>query len=100
MQEIKKKRGNPRWKKGESGNPAGRPKDPEKLEIMALVKNKSPELVKKAFDMVLCEDPNIEIMKALIRKVLPDNLNIGGDLADTLGEIARRLARRQGLTME
>lgn len=39
-----KKRGNPNWKKGQSGNPAGRPKDGESWSaIIAAVGNSYPE---------------------------------------------------------
>jgi hypothetical protein len=77
MQEkIKKKRG--RWKPGESGNPAGRTKDPRKLEAIELFKSAAPELIQQALDLARGGDKYM--LSLLVKKALPDNIKIEGDM--------------------
>lgn len=67
------------WKPGQSGNPKGRPIDPGRKEALAILKEAAPEIMDKALSMVLCDEPNVPVMVALIKKIFPDNLNLAGE---------------------
>lgn len=69
------------WKPNQSGNPKGRPVDPGRKEALEILKDAAPAITQKALSMVLCEQPNSTVLKALIAKIFPDNLNITGALA-------------------
>jgi hypothetical protein len=68
-------RGRP-FKKGQSGNPKGRPVDPNRMAALDLLKLNAPDVVQKALDMVLCEEPSERILVALINKICPDTLKL------------------------
>ena len=88
---TKKKLGNPKWGNGVSGNPAGRPVDPARKEALELLKKAAPEIVQKAISMVLCDEPNVVVMTALIKKIFPDNINLGSDPDNPLITLLRRI---------
>ena len=52
------------WQPGQSGNPKGRPADQEYRDAIAMLKAKSPELMAKAIEMVLCQKPSERVMVA------------------------------------
>jgi hypothetical protein len=56
-------RGNPKWVKGKSGNPNGRPKDPFAVQIRERTNN-GKLLVDKAFQLLESDDEDIQV-KAL-----------------------------------
>jgi hypothetical protein len=62
------------WKKGQSGNPKGRPADREYQEAVAMLKAKSPTLMKKAINMAL--DGSEKVMVAILSKICPDKLEL------------------------
>ena len=74
------KRGNPSWVKGVSGNPAGGPKSPYRIELekaLILVAKKKKKgfiqhLVERAF-----EDDAVAV--AISKKILPDMAHITGE---------------------
>ena len=66
------------WVKGQSGNPKGGPVGQDRKDALAILKKAAPEIIQKALGMVLCDDPNVVIMTALIKKIFPDNLNLSG----------------------
>ena len=66
------------WKKGQSGNPKGPSIDPGRKDALELLKANAPAVVQKALDLVLCEKPDTAVLRALIQKILPDNLNLSG----------------------
>ncbi len=88
---VKQKSTGGRWKKGQSGNPKGQPMDPARKEAIAILKNAAPDIINKALSMVLCDEPNTVVMTALIKKIFPDNLNLGGEAIEGLAMIAKRL---------
>ena len=55
-------RGNPNWKKGESGNPGGRPKD-SLGEYLRSLKGLPREIYKVVHPLLFSSDPNI-VLKA------------------------------------
>jgi hypothetical protein len=74
--QIKKRRApKSAWQPGQSGNPAGRPKDQEYRDAIAMLKGKSPELMKKAIDMAM--DGSEKVMVAILSKICPDKLDVG-----------------------
>ena len=64
------------WKPGQSGNPAGRPKDQEYRQALELLKAKSPELMQKAIDMALCDKPSEKVIVAFLGKICPERLSL------------------------
>lgn len=79
------------WKPGQSGNPKGRPKDQEYREAIAMLKAKSPELMKKAIGMVLCEKPSEKVACAILSKICPDKLDLSGDTENPLLVVINRV---------
>lgn len=57
------------FKKGQSGNPKGRPKDTRTAELRALLRSHSQALVGKAKDMAL--DGDATAMRLCLERVLP-----------------------------
>ena len=94
------------FKKGKSGNPKGRPVDPNRKEALALLEMNSGAVAQKALDLVLCDSPNTGVLKALINKIFPDNLNLSGEISLTkkpddelnarLAEILGQIAKNRG----
>ena len=72
---AKKKRGNPAWQKGVSGNPKGQPRKPE-IELLrqALEKAKQENGIDfiEHFVKMAYKDKNVAI--ALAKKLIPDRL--------------------------
>ncbi len=66
------------WKPGQSGNPKGRPVDPGRKEALEMLKDAAPAVCEKALSMVLCDEPNVVVLRALIQKIFPDNLKLEG----------------------
>ncbi len=66
------------WKKGQSGNPKGGLPDPGRREAIDILKANAPAVIEKALKMVLCKNPNTAVMRAIIQKIFPDNLNLSG----------------------
>ena len=73
VKQNKTKRGNPHWLAGNSGNPNGRPKNPETEELrkaLALAKKEHKKSFLKHFVDRAFRDDGVAI--ALARKILPD----------------------------
>jgi hypothetical protein len=68
------------FKPGQSGNPKGRPVAPGRKEALEILKDAAPEITRKALSMVMCAEPNIPVMTALIKKIFPDNINLAAEL--------------------
>ncbi len=76
--------GNPNWKPGQSGNPAGRPIDPERRAAQEMLKAASPELMETAIRLAVGHKPeegkaippDTFVLVNLIKKILPDSLNL------------------------
>lgn len=73
-----------RWQKGQSGNPAGKPRNPARQEVIDIFKQAAPELMRLAIKKALAG--NDLLLKELIKKALPDKVEIEGTL-----EVVRRL---------
>jgi len=72
----------PRWKKGESGNPAGRPKGSKNYRILF-----REAYVAIAKDLRLGKDPDallVEILKRGIKEALKGNYSFYKDIMDRL----------------
>ncbi len=82
------------WKPGETGNPAGRPADQQYKEAVEMLKGKSPELMAKAIDMALV-DGNPKVMVAILSKICPDKLDLGGELSESLAAVARAILAKR-----
>jgi hypothetical protein len=52
--------------------------DPRKRDAIELLKGAAPAIVEKALSMIMCDEPNVQVMTALIKKIFPDNLNLSG----------------------
>lgn len=83
--------GKPNWVKGRSGNPKGRPVDPAKQEVLDIFKKAAPELLELAIKRVKGYTEKVgketivypgdnQLLSVLIRKALPENIKIEGDL--------------------
>ena len=83
-----------RWKPGQSGNPAGRPADQLYKEALAMLRAKSPELMEKAIDMAL--DGNPKVVCAILSKICPDKLDLGGELSESLAAVAKAIVEKRG----
>lgn len=54
--------GNPRWQKGVSGNPSGRPKDtPEVREAKDLARAKCPDAVRRLVELMGSKDEKVSL---------------------------------------
>jgi len=67
------------FKPGQSGNPKGRPVDPDRKVALELLKANAPAVVQRALDLVLCDNPSERIMVALINKICPETLKLEND---------------------
>jgi hypothetical protein len=83
------------WKPGQSGNPKGRPADQEYRDAIAMLKAKSPKLMEKVIGMVLCKKPSEKVAVAILSKICPDKLDVGGELGDSLAAIAQAILKRR-----
>ena len=89
---IPKKRGNPAWVKGVSGNPKGPPQNPEIEELRQAIraarkKNGNRSIL---FHFVERAYFNDAVLIALIKKLIPDKIHkdigIDDDLRDLIGQ--------------
>jgi len=69
----KRKRGNPNWEKGTSGNPLGRPKNPE-IQLLrdALEMAKKEKGINLLNNIVLRAYESDTLAIAILRKLIPD----------------------------
>ncbi len=81
------------WVKGKSGNPEGRGKDPERQEVLDIFKKAAPGLLKLAIERA--EAGNNHLLKELIKKALPDKLDLGGELSESLAAVARSILEKR-----
>jgi len=77
--------------KGQSGNPAGRTKDPAKQEAQQIFRNASAKLILLAIKRAEGYTEVIDgktvryagdngLLRELVKKALPDNVKVAGDL--------------------
>lgn len=101
MTNTPKRRGNPNWVKGVSGNPGGRPKDAEKIRELAL--SKSPEHIENLDQIAL--DPKqpgrtrVEASKALLERGLGRPAVIVDDNGERLEIVVRTPAGHSPFVM-
>jgi hypothetical protein len=78
---------------GKSGNPAGRRSDQEYKDAVSYLKGKSKELMEKAVAMAM--DGKEKVMCAILSKICPDKLDVGGELSESMSAIAQAILSRQ-----
>lgn len=88
------------FKKGQSGNPAGRPKGAKdkRTELRDLLKPHAPELIKKLVELALSGDASA--LKCCMDKLIPSvrardesvSVNLQGDLTDKGNQLLAELS--------
>ncbi len=81
------------WKPGQSGNPNGRPKDPLRQEVIDIFKKAAPDLLKLAIKRA--QEGSDRLLGELIKKALPDKLDLGGELSESLAAVARAILEKR-----
>jgi Family of unknown function (DUF5681) len=84
------------WKPGQSGNPKGRPVDPQRKEAIEILKAVSPELMELAIKKIKSKKGNDYLHALLLKKILPDNLNLGGSqVSEGLAAVAAAILKER-----
>jgi len=97
---TKSRRGNPNWKKGQSGNPNGRPRRPE-VDLLREALEKAKEKKGKEFLEHFVERAytNDAVGIALARKLLPDQQDFKVDTERDREEKARARLKDMGIEL-
>lgn len=98
-----KRGGNPNWKKGQSGNPGGRPKDDH--EIRELARSHCREAIERLAQIVRGEDVKAAVAAA---NALLDRgygrpaqaVNVSGNVGISFADLVGQAERERGLNPE